>query len=67
MVRRASLRKLASMPDVTNALDRLVSGSAQEIWPPAPLCPIGAENGSVSEFVMLADGRRWLRSYNVTY
>ena len=27
----------------------------------------GAENGSVSEFVLLADGRRWLRSYNVTY
>lgn len=27
----------------------------------------GAENASVSEFVLLPDGRRWLRSYNVTY
>ncbi len=27
----------------------------------------GAANASVSEFVLLADGRRWLRSYNVTY
>lgn len=27
----------------------------------------GAENGSVSEVALLADGRRCLRSYNVTY
>ena len=27
----------------------------------------GADNASVSELVLLADGRRWLRSYNVTY
>jgi hypothetical protein len=39
MVRRASRRKLASMPEVTNPIDRPVSGSAQDIWPPAPLCP----------------------------
>lgn len=27
----------------------------------------GADNASVSEFVLLADGRRWLRSYNIRY
>lgn len=27
----------------------------------------GADNASVSELVLLADGRRWLRSYNVRY
>ena len=27
----------------------------------------GADNASVSEFVLLEDGRRWLRSYNIRY